>query len=587
MRAMAHPPSSTRTLRLSDREVLLDRRVVVRDNQELDELTPLEASLLSYLAARPDQTVDRKVLLREVWGYAEQVNSRAVDKTVHRLRQKLEPDPAEPRHLLGQRALGYRLVSTEPMAAGPRPVDLVAEAEALDLKIRHGEARDARRGLLACAPALLQLVDDLAEDDPDLAARALLALQTLQVRADPLGYARRCDRVLASARDPWRHRLRACRAEAAVFYGRMEEAVRDSERILAEAPPEEAVARAHALLVLSVSGHWEGEDPERLVRQLQRSLEALAGRNELRLEARISIALCRHYLSLGKNEVVVRAAEHSAAVLERSGDLELLGVALNHLALGLSRLERHLEALAVQERALAAFREAGDRVGASSTLTCLMFALLDLGDLPEAQRRMEDARVLAAESGTGLALANAHEGAGLIALELGLNVRARHHFLVFQRLANEASALLMAMEARVYLALLAHLEGDLAQALEHSDAALELNAGQPLAPPHRWLLTLRALLAGEAGLRPALEQAADRLRSMSPSGGPRDATREEAVLALAERIRAAVQGELSDEARASLRAGLVAFREAVPPDRGHQPRLLALLLDAIRRRVLP
>jgi energy-coupling factor transporter ATP-binding protein EcfA2 len=66
-------------------------------------------TLLRFLAAAPGEAVDRDVLLREVWGYAPNVQSRAIDKTVHRLRTKLEIDPAEPWHLQGVRGLGYRL----------------------------------------------------------------------------------------------------------------------------------------------------------------------------------------------------------------------------------------------------------------------------------------------------------------------------------------------------------------------------------------------------------------------------------------------------------------------------------------------
>lgn len=585
MGAMAHPPSSTRTLRLSDREVLLDRRVVVRDNQELDELTPLEASLLSFLAARPGQTVDRKILLREVWGYAEQVNSRAVDKTVHRLRQKLEPDPAEPRHLLGQRALGYRLALGEP--APPRPGELVAEAEALDLKLRHGEARVARPGLLARAAALLQLVDDLAEANPDLAARALLALQAVQIRTDAPGFARRCERVLARARDPWRHRLRAGRAEAALFLGRMEEAVRDCERILAEAPPEEAVARAHALLVLAISQHWEAGDPERIVRHLQEGLEALAGRDEPRLETRVTIAMCRHYLRLGRYEVVVRAAGHCVAVLERSGDLELLGVALNHLAAGLAGQECRSEAIARNEEALAVFREAGDRAGASATLVYLLNALIDQGRLPEAQRYQEEARALAVETGNKTVLAVTHEGAGMIALELGLLEQARHHFRLYARLGDEVGNPMLGAGARGFLSLLAHLEGDLEEAREQLAPALATSASLVQPMLQRWLMLLQALRAAETADRPAMEQARDLLRSKGTSGWPRELAWQEAILALAERVGAAVRGELADPERDALNASLEAFVAAQPRDQGHEPRLLALLLDAIRRRVLP
>lgn len=109
-------------LRLPDRTVRLDQLVVVRGLEVLAELTPLEATFLRYLAERPGRIVDRDVLLRDVWGYADSVRSRAVDKTVNRLRTKLEIDAADPRHLVATRGLGYGLV-LEPQAGALVGVD--------------------------------------------------------------------------------------------------------------------------------------------------------------------------------------------------------------------------------------------------------------------------------------------------------------------------------------------------------------------------------------------------------------------------------------------------------------------------------
>jgi len=48
-------------------------------------------------------------LLREVWGYRSDVTSRTVDTHVAELRRKLERDPANPRHIMTVRKVGYRL----------------------------------------------------------------------------------------------------------------------------------------------------------------------------------------------------------------------------------------------------------------------------------------------------------------------------------------------------------------------------------------------------------------------------------------------------------------------------------------------
>lgn len=71
-------------------------------------LTGLEATLLGYLAARPDTDVSRSELLSEVWGYAPSSATRAVDFVVSRLRAKLGDEC--PIRLLTIHGVGYRLV---------------------------------------------------------------------------------------------------------------------------------------------------------------------------------------------------------------------------------------------------------------------------------------------------------------------------------------------------------------------------------------------------------------------------------------------------------------------------------------------
>jgi DNA-binding response OmpR family regulator len=52
--------------------------------------------------------VSREELLNEVWGYQNYPSTRTVDNHVLRLRQKLEPDPAEPRFLMTMHGTGYK-----------------------------------------------------------------------------------------------------------------------------------------------------------------------------------------------------------------------------------------------------------------------------------------------------------------------------------------------------------------------------------------------------------------------------------------------------------------------------------------------
>ena len=71
-------------------------------------LRPKDYTLLLALLRRGGRVVTRAELLREVWGYADDVESRTIDTHVARLRRALESDPAHPRHIITVRPVGYR-----------------------------------------------------------------------------------------------------------------------------------------------------------------------------------------------------------------------------------------------------------------------------------------------------------------------------------------------------------------------------------------------------------------------------------------------------------------------------------------------
>ncbi len=72
-------------------------------------LTKTEFKLLCELAQNPGRLLSREVLLERVWGYGYFGDGRLVDVHVRRLRTKVEVDPANPRHVVTVRGLGYRL----------------------------------------------------------------------------------------------------------------------------------------------------------------------------------------------------------------------------------------------------------------------------------------------------------------------------------------------------------------------------------------------------------------------------------------------------------------------------------------------
>ena len=71
-------------------------------------LTLMEANLLRYLIRHRGRTISRKAILEDVWGLAEDTDTRAIDNFIVRLRRYIENDPSEPKYLLTVRGVGYR-----------------------------------------------------------------------------------------------------------------------------------------------------------------------------------------------------------------------------------------------------------------------------------------------------------------------------------------------------------------------------------------------------------------------------------------------------------------------------------------------
>ena len=80
-------------------------------------LSPIEFRLLIYLMRKQNTVVSHRELLFHVWGPA-YVNEREYIKLyVRYLRKKLEEDPENPKYILTQRGLGYRLAQDPKQAA--------------------------------------------------------------------------------------------------------------------------------------------------------------------------------------------------------------------------------------------------------------------------------------------------------------------------------------------------------------------------------------------------------------------------------------------------------------------------------------
>ena len=88
-------------------EVNRAARTVKRHGEPI-ALTPKEFDLLIALMDRAGAVVPRGDLLKAVWGYQQDVSTRTVDLHVSELRAKLEPNPAQPVHIITVRKTGYR-----------------------------------------------------------------------------------------------------------------------------------------------------------------------------------------------------------------------------------------------------------------------------------------------------------------------------------------------------------------------------------------------------------------------------------------------------------------------------------------------
>jgi DNA-binding response OmpR family regulator len=100
--------SGSAHLRFGDLEIVPDEGVVRRGGEEI-HLTKTEFRLLVELGSSPGRVFSRETLLERVWGYGYFGDGRLVDVHVRRLRTKVEADPANPRHVVTVRGLGYKL----------------------------------------------------------------------------------------------------------------------------------------------------------------------------------------------------------------------------------------------------------------------------------------------------------------------------------------------------------------------------------------------------------------------------------------------------------------------------------------------
>ena len=99
---------TARVIETGELRIDLDHRRVERGGAEV-HLTPKEYGILAELAQRPDRVLSHTQLLKAVWGPAHVERVEYLRIAVRGLRQKLEADPARPRLIVNELAVGYRL----------------------------------------------------------------------------------------------------------------------------------------------------------------------------------------------------------------------------------------------------------------------------------------------------------------------------------------------------------------------------------------------------------------------------------------------------------------------------------------------
>ena len=105
-------PNGEPLLEIGSLRVDLEKHAVTVDGEPV-HLTPHEFDLLSLLARNKGKLLTHRMILKEVWGPAYQLESSYLHVYISQLRRKIEPDPARPRYLITETGVGYRLVDPD------------------------------------------------------------------------------------------------------------------------------------------------------------------------------------------------------------------------------------------------------------------------------------------------------------------------------------------------------------------------------------------------------------------------------------------------------------------------------------------
>jgi DNA-binding response OmpR family regulator len=104
------PASDQQPITAGHLTIDLFQRAVLRAGKEV-HLTPKEYSVLAELAKHPGRVLSHDHLLRTAWGPAQEGQTEYLRVAIRALRQKLESEPSQPKLIVNEPGIGYRLLA--------------------------------------------------------------------------------------------------------------------------------------------------------------------------------------------------------------------------------------------------------------------------------------------------------------------------------------------------------------------------------------------------------------------------------------------------------------------------------------------
>lgn len=101
--------AESKSILLGEFELNTNERLLYKRGKAI-ELTQIEYQILEYLFRNPNTVLERADILHKVWGNDYFVDDKVIDVNIHRLRGKIEDEPAQPKHLVTIWGMGYKWI---------------------------------------------------------------------------------------------------------------------------------------------------------------------------------------------------------------------------------------------------------------------------------------------------------------------------------------------------------------------------------------------------------------------------------------------------------------------------------------------